>query len=73
MDEFCGETVWSLQQGAGGLATQYNTHPGIVRMKHMARCYLWWLGLNDDIEVKFNSCEVCQLHRAAPAAAPLHP
>ena len=51
----------------------HNTHPGIVRMKSLARCYLWWPGLDDDIEAKVKSCEVCQLHRAAPAAAPLHP
>ena len=51
----------------------HNTHPGIVRMKSLARCYLWWPGLDDDIEAKVKSCEVCQLLRAAPAAAPLHP
>ena len=51
----------------------HNTHPGIVRMKSLARCYLWWPGLDDDIEAKVKSCEVCQLHSAAPAAAPLHP
>ena len=51
----------------------HNTHPGIVRMKSLARCYLWWPGLDDDIEAKVKSCEVCQLLSAAPAAAPLHP
>ena len=51
----------------------HNTHPGIVRMKSLARCYLWWPRLDDDIEAKVKSCEVCQLHRAALAPAPLHP
>ena len=51
----------------------YNTHPEIVRMKNLARCYLWWPKLDYDIEAMVKSCEVCQLHRATPAAAPLHP
>ena len=51
----------------------HTAHPGIVRMKNLARSYLWWPGLDADIEGKVKSCEVCQLHRAAPAAAPLHP
>ena len=50
----------------------HNTHPGIIRVKSLARCYLWWPGLDDDIKAKVKSCEVCDLHRAAPAAAPLH-
>ena len=39
----------------------HNTHPGIVRMKSLARCYLWWPGLDDNIEAEVKSCEVCQL------------
>ena len=55
------------------LGDLHSTHPGIVRMENLARCYLWWPGLDDDIKAKVKSCEVCQLHRAIPAAAPLHP
>ena len=51
----------------------HTAHPGIVRMKNLARSYLWSPGLDADIEGKVKSCEVCQLHRATPAAAPLHP
>ena len=35
-------------------------------MKNMARSYLWWPGLDTDIEDKVKSCKVCQFHRAAP-------
>ena len=42
-------------------------------MKNLARSYLWWPGLDGDIEEKVKSCQVCQLQRVAPAAAPLHP
>ena len=47
-------------------------HPRIVRMKNLACSYLWWLGLNGDIEEKFKSCYVCQLQSVAPATAHLH-
>ena len=39
----------------------------------LARSYLWLPGLDTNIEDKVKSCKVCQLHRAAPAAAHLHP
>ena len=51
----------------------HTAHPGIVRMKNLARSYLWWPGLDRDIEEKVKSCNVCQLQSAAPVTAPLHP
>ena len=51
----------------------HTAHPGIVRMKNLARSYLWWPGLDRDIEDKVKSCQVRQLQSAAPATAPLHP
>ena len=34
----------------------HECHPGIVSMKAMARSYLWWRGLDSDIELKVRSC-----------------
>ena len=48
-------------------------HPGIVRMKALARSYLWWPGLGKDLESYVQKCEACQVVRNAPAPAPLHP
>ena len=48
-------------------------HPGISRMKGLARSYLWWPGVDTDLENKVKSCSECQLHQNAPAKAPLHP
>ena len=48
-------------------------HPGISRMKGLARSYLWWPGVDTDLEKKVKSCSECQLHQNAPAKAPLHP
>ena len=48
-------------------------HPGITRMKAIARSYFWWTGLDQDIEKLANSCESCQAVKSSPAVAPLHP
>ena len=48
-------------------------HPGITRMKAIARSYFWWCGLDRDIESLAKSCSVCQALQATPPAAPLHP
>ena len=51
----------------------HRDHPGMVRMKAIARSYLWWEGLDGDIESVVRSCQDCQSVRNAPATAPLHP
>ena len=48
-------------------------HPGVVRMKSLARSYLWWPGLDKELERYVQHCEACQTVRNAPAPAPLHP
>lgn len=50
----------------------HETHPGICRMKALARSYVWWPGLDADIETIVHSCDVCQRQRNAPPEAPLH-
>ena len=42
-------------------------------MKNLAGSYIWWPGLDEDIEKKVTSYQVCQLQSAAPATASLHP
>ena len=46
-------------------------HPGIVRIKNLARSYLWWPRLDGAIEEKVKTCKVCQLQSGAPATASL--
>ena len=48
-------------------------HPGIVRMKEVARSYAWWEGMDKDIEAVVKSCKSCQTVRNSPPMAPLHP
>ena len=51
----------------------HDTHPGINRMKSLARSYVWWPGLDSDIQSTVQKCDVCQSNRGNPPKAPLHP
>ena len=48
----------------------HEQHLGICRMKGLARSYLWWPGLDKDIECLVNACTTCLSVRNAP---PRHP
>ena len=45
-------------------------HPGVSQMKSLARMYVWWPGIDSDIESLVRSCQSSQ---PAPPPAPLHP
>ena len=51
----------------------HNGHPGISRMKAIARGILWWPGLDKCIESCVQSCYQCQLNRPALPIVPLQP
>ena len=48
-------------------------HPGIVRMKALARSHVHWPGIDAELENKVRSCNGCQRTQQQPATAPLHP
>ncbi len=48
-------------------------HPGVSRMKAVARSFVWWPGLDKDLELVASSCKSCKMVKQAPAKAPLHP
>ena len=48
-------------------------HPGIVRMKSLSRMYVWWPGINADIEKSVRLCHGCQEAQSVPPVAPLNP
>ena len=48
-------------------------HPGISRMKSVARSHVWWPGLDAELTELARSCTQCQAVKQAPAVAPLHP
>ena len=48
-------------------------HPGTTRMKTLARSYVWWPGIDHDLQMKVKGCDACKRMRHNPAPAPLHP
>ena len=51
----------------------HHDHPGCSRMKSLAHNFVWWLGMDQDIETVAKSCSSCQHNKNAPSRAPLHP
>ena len=51
----------------------HETHPGISRMKSLARQYVWWPGMDADLERKVKECSACQAAQKSPPCMPLHP
>ena len=48
-------------------------HTGMARMKSLARMYVWWPGLDAEIEDLVRCCEQCQAVKSMPLPAPLQP
>lgn len=48
-------------------------HLGMVKMKALARSYVWWPGMDQEIERLTLQCPGCQMIQNEPEKAPLHP
>ena len=51
----------------------HQSHPGMSKMKSLARCYVWWPRMDREIEACVKACEMCQVNQKAPPVVPLHP
>jgi hypothetical protein len=49
----------------------HECHPGMTRMKALARSVVWWPGLDQDIEEIVRACNACVNSQSAPKAVPL--
>lgn len=49
------------------------SHMGIVKTKALARSYVWWPGVDADVEALCRQCETCAAEAPAPARAPPQP
>ena len=57
----------------GVVLTEFHEeHPGVTRMKGLAKMYVWWSGITKDIEQAVQQCSACQMHRSTLSVAPLH-
>ena len=48
-------------------------HMGIVKMKAIGRSFVWWPGIDVDLESLAKQCQGCLMHKSNPNAAPVHP
>lgn len=55
------------------LAELHETHLGITKTKQLARRYVYWPGLDQQIEKLVKSCENCALNQGNPKKAQVHP
>ena len=69
-----GSRVVILDKGRARVLQQlHDGHPGIFRMKSIARSSIaWWPDVDQQIEETGKSCTQCQQNQKAPAPVPLH-
>jgi transposase InsO family protein len=66
--------VFIPQQGREAVLQElHEGHPGISKMKAMARMYIWWPGIDSEIEKAVRLCGDCQEVQSSPPPAPLNP
>ena len=44
----------------------HSAHQGISAIKAVARSYVWWKGIDIDLETKVKGCATCQQNASAP-------
>ena len=62
--------VVPLQGRQAILQELHEGHPGMTRMKALARMYVRWPGLDSDIEKSVQQCVPCQQRQPDPPATP---
>ena len=55
------------------LENLHEAHPGMSRMKSLARSYFWWVKMDEDIKKRVKMCESCQKHQSILASALVYP
>ena len=69
-----GHRVLIPDAARGAVLTELHVgHPGIGRMKALARSIVWWPGIDHDVEAVVRGCAACQESRDSPPHRELHP
>ena len=55
------------------IAELHEGHPGMSKMKALSRMYVWWPGIDVDIEKSVRSCQACQAEQAVSPVVLLTP
>ena len=48
-------------------------HPEFTRIKLLARMYVWWPGIGQEIEKCVHTCHECQVNQSSPPVMPIQP
>ena len=51
----------------------HDIYPGIIKVKRIARSYVWWPSINLDIEATVRECTICLQERQGPPKSFLRP
>ena len=51
----------------------HKAHPAICRMNSLARGYVWWPKIDEDLEAEIKKCHICQSARHNSPSAPINP
>jgi transposase InsO family protein len=51
----------------------HSGHFGSGHMKALARSYVWWPNMDDELEAEVAACQVCQQHAHDPPRTAVHP
>ena len=71
---FWGSRVVVPPKGQSAILDElHEGHPGVSRMKALARSYVWWPGIDSAIEQLVRGCTVCQRGRHLPPPASTPP
>ena len=49
----------------------HDCHPAMCKMKSLARSFVWWPGIDQDIEDIVRFCDVCTITQGSPKVVPL--
>ncbi|XP_062508423.1 uncharacterized protein K02A2.6-like [Corticium candelabrum] len=70
---WCDRVIIPRVERPAIIAELHFGHPGMTKMKAVARSYLWWPGMDKNLEGTVRACERCQQRVKAPPRALLHP
>ena len=70
-DVYCGgNRVVIPPQGRNAVLQElHEGHPGMCKMKGLARMYVWWPKIDANIEEAVRLCSTCQVNQSAPACS----
>nr|XP_037272788.1 uncharacterized protein K02A2.6-like [Rhipicephalus microplus] len=51
----------------------HESHPGLSKMKAVARSHVWWPSLDNDIAITIQRCRICQEHQRVSRPVPVMP